>query len=358
MGLGINLNQIKTPARRVDADLSPSKWLLILIVAFVAAMMFDNLVNGREFTPVEQLGRNLFHDKRLSQNVSTACASCHSSDHAGTDGRARAVGRIGEPNSPNGRVGPRKTPTVWNAVLVEYLDRPEQFLDHRAKDPIDQAIMPISNPDEMGNLTAQQTADRLNRIAGYRALCQQVFGDPTITPQRMRVAMVAYERTFKAIDTPLKRYLDGDKEALSDAEARGAEIINRSQCLECHRPPTFTTGRCANNGYSFVSGGDIGLLKTTGNPAHRRAIKIPSWVGVGIRSPYMHNGQFADLTLVVRHYNAGATYPGQGRDPLADHRVKKLNLSNDQIADVVQCLKTGTIPYDLPDMSPPQEPLR
>ena len=39
-----------------------------------------------------ELGRRLFHDKRLAADDSVACASCHRPARAYTDGRARAVG--------------------------------------------------------------------------------------------------------------------------------------------------------------------------------------------------------------------------------------------------------------------------
>ena len=43
-----------------------------------------------------ELGRYLFHDKRLSVNGTQACASCHRQELAFTDGRAVGIGATGE----------------------------------------------------------------------------------------------------------------------------------------------------------------------------------------------------------------------------------------------------------------------
>lgn len=364
MGLGISKLPAEPIRDRSDRDLHPALWAFILFMAFMAAITFDRVVNGQQIEdPKITLGRHLFHDKQVSSDATTACSTCHSADHFGSDGRKRAVGRIGSVQSPSGIVGPRRTPTIVNAAIVEMLERPEQFLDHRAKDPFDQAIQPMSNPDEMGNQSATDVANRLGSIRGYQRLTQQAFGDPQLTPRRMRLAIVSYERTLKAIDTPLARYLGSekvvaDKTALSESEARGAELIKQARCLECHKPPLFTTGRCANNGFSFLSDQDVGLQKTTGNPGHLRAIKIPGWVGAGLRPPYMHNGEFANLTMVVRHYRAGANYGGRGRDPLCDARIRPQKWTDSDVSDIVNCLKYATIPYDIPNLNPPKEPLR
>src|SRR5262245_13981962 len=43
-----------------------------------------------------ELGRHLFYDKRLSENRTQACATCHEQEHAFADSRGQAVGSTGE----------------------------------------------------------------------------------------------------------------------------------------------------------------------------------------------------------------------------------------------------------------------
>src|SRR5437870_1724636 len=47
------------------------------------------------------LGRYLFFDTRLSENQTTACASCHQQVHAFTDARVHAVGSTGQMHRRN-----------------------------------------------------------------------------------------------------------------------------------------------------------------------------------------------------------------------------------------------------------------
>jgi cytochrome c peroxidase len=54
-----------------------------------------------------KLGRRLFHDRRLSRDHSTSCASCHDPKRAFSDGRPIAVGAFG-------RTGRRNAPALIN----------------------------------------------------------------------------------------------------------------------------------------------------------------------------------------------------------------------------------------------------
>src|SRR5215211_7348246 len=60
------------------------------------------------------LGRALFFDKRLSIDGTVSCASCHDPAFAFTDSRAVAMGA-------GGRQGTRNTPTLLNAVFIDFL---------------------------------------------------------------------------------------------------------------------------------------------------------------------------------------------------------------------------------------------
>ena len=75
------------------------------------------------------LGKQLFFDKRLSNNDTQSCASCHRLKEG-------AAGVDNLPTSPGaeGQVGTRNTPTVLNAGW-----QISQFWDGRAKDLADQA---------------------------------------------------------------------------------------------------------------------------------------------------------------------------------------------------------------------------
>jgi cytochrome c peroxidase len=68
------------------------------------------------------LGRRLFHDPQLSGDNTVSCASCHSLDRGGADGRRTSLGI-------HNQVGPINSPTVLNARFHFV-----QFWDGRATD--------------------------------------------------------------------------------------------------------------------------------------------------------------------------------------------------------------------------------
>jgi cytochrome c peroxidase len=73
-----------------------------------------------------ELGRRLFYDKRLSDNGTFSCASCHVQALAFTDGRATAVGSTGQlhPRSSMSLANVAYAPTLtWANPLMVALER-------------------------------------------------------------------------------------------------------------------------------------------------------------------------------------------------------------------------------------------
>jgi len=108
------------------------------------------------------LGRLLYFDKRLSQDDTVACASCHSPEHGYTDGAPNSEGI-------HGQHGNRSAPTVLNRAYSL-----AQFWDGRAPTLEEQAKGPIANPIEMGNTHVDVVA-KINAIQAYRVLFQSDF---------------------------------------------------------------------------------------------------------------------------------------------------------------------------------------
>src|SRR5713226_7311421 len=85
-----------------------------------------------------ELGRLLFFDKRLSQDNTIACASCHLAKFAFTDGKRVATGI-------RGQKGGRSAPVNFNRVFSS-----AQFWDGRAATLEAQSVGPFTNPIEHG----------------------------------------------------------------------------------------------------------------------------------------------------------------------------------------------------------------
>ena len=120
-----------------------------------------------------ELGRLLYFDKRLSDDETVACATCHDPAHGFAEPRATSTGI-------RNQVGARNAPTVLNRLFSK-----EQFWDGRAADLEEQAHGPIVNKIEMGMASHDACVERLRRVKGYAPLFQKAFGTPDITMPRV-----------------------------------------------------------------------------------------------------------------------------------------------------------------------------
>ena len=346
-------------------------WLITGIVMGAFLVFYCGIVKGADLDPkakaAVEAGRALFYDTRCSIDNSTSCGSCHDPKYGGTDGRALALGRVNgfvqgrQLTGGDGIIGDKRSSPIINEALEGVYRSDAKFWDKRALNAIDQAIQPMSNPKEMGQQTAEQVAARLNQIAGYRSLMQAAFGSPEVTPERMRAAIVAFEKVeWTATVTPLSKYLAGDKDALDAKQARGAEVF-RKNCNNCHPSPLFTDGLAANDGYGYrFDPEDPGLAKTTGNQSDLRKYKKPGLIDLYKRGHYGHNGAFDSIKDYLKQYQARGGFRLQPNgpvyaDPLIDKRVNAIKLTDDDVADLEAVLVYGTVPYTPVTAKPPKE---
>jgi cytochrome c peroxidase len=182
-------------------------------------------------------------------------------------------------------------------------------------------------------------------------------------------------------NSPFERYVrDGEHAALSPAAKSGLKLfIGKAACNDCHRGPLLSDNSFHNVGVpdpvgatapdmgrftdmsaraaqtSIFSGSGIfsddpeaGRLKQASlevDPAKmetmKGAFRTPMLLNIAETGPYFHTGLVNTLEEVVRHYNHGGGEPGTfggTKDP----RLKPLNLSEKEIADLVEFLKTLT----------------
>jgi cytochrome c peroxidase len=289
------------------------------------------------------LGRVLFFDPRLSVNNSIACASCHLPAAGFTDTAAFSRGHAG------GALAVR-TMRLANA---RWYNGPGFLWDRRAPTLEAQATQPLEHPVEMGwDAAAGGLAALRARMAGlpyYPELFTWVYGDASITDERIRRALAMYVRSIIAVrsrwdagyaqvyDPSLPdRGLMRDVPTLTAQENLGrALFIGRADqggfgCAGCHLPPTFSL---------------IADSKSNGLTADETVIfKAPSLKNVGVAGPYMHNGMLESLPLAVAFYD-GFALPG----PALDDRLKgpggtqrRLDMTDAEREAVVAFLHTLT----------------
>ncbi|MEW5852838.1 MAG: cytochrome c peroxidase [Myxococcota bacterium] len=275
------------------------------------------------------LGRQLFHEKRLSRTGEVSCASCHRPELAFTDGKPVAEG-------VEGRRGMRNTPSIVNRSLGT-----TQFWDGRAKTLEEQALGPIQNPLEM-DMPVDRAVALLNDDDDYRAQFQALTGAPP-TAQSLAAALAAYERSVWSVESAYDRYVAGDRSAMSASARRGMKLFNgRARCSECHSGSNFTDEKF----HVLGVGTDPGRGGVTGKATDQGAFKTPSLRDLSRTAPYMHDGSMATLDEVVEYYDRG----GNPR-PNLDHRMTPLRLSEQDEEDLLAFLRAldgNVVELDLP----------
>ena len=256
-----------------------------------------------------ELGRQLFFDPRLSLDGTVSCASCHNViSGGGDDDRATSVG-VG------GQLGNRSAPTVWNSAFMSVL-----FWDGRAASLEDQAKGPLINPVEMAMPDHAAVIDRLRKIPGYVRQFNEVFGGrDALSIDNVARAIAAYERTLLTPDSPVDRYLKGDRTALSFQARRGMNLFEQLRCSSCHSGPNYA-GHITKEGALFYPWNlqkfptfrgsiyetkyeltrDLGRFEVTGDKKHKNMFRIPTLRNIALTAPYMHNGKVPNLEEAIR----------------------------------------------------------
>jgi cytochrome c peroxidase len=272
------------------------------------------------------LGKRLFFDTRLSRTNDVACATCHDPAKGWSNGQRFATG-------VDGRLGTRNSPTLINVAY-----NAASFWDGRAGSLEEQALMPIQHPNEM-DLPLAALVKKLNADEQYRRQFREVFGTDA-SADAIAKAIAAFERTIVARDAPIDHFVAGDKTALSPAALRGMQLFfGDARCHVCHAGPNFTDNRFHNVGVGVdADPPDRGREQFTGEAKERGAFKTPTLREVARTAPYMHDGSFATLNDVVRHYNFGVT---DAENEYRDQELQVLYLSEEQVADLVTFLKEG-----------------
>lgn len=318
------------------------------------------------------LGEKLFNDKRFSATGEVACAHCHAAEKAFTDLKTVSEGI-------HNLKGTRNAPTIINAAYFK-----SQFWDGREPSLERQSTQPFLNPVEM----ALPSHDPILKIARtdpeYQKAFKAVFGKSGdgITMDEVTKAIAAFERTLIAGDSPFDRYYFGaDKTAMTPAQVRGfAVFLGEGRCVSCHtieqNHALFTDSRFHNIGIginqiqdevpklapAFLQAkaqgidvdkavladkktSELGRFAVTSTIDELGAFKTPTLRNVAVTAPYMHDGSLKTLKEVIVHYNnGGVNQKGERVNAYLSGGIRPLNLSEEQIDDLVAFMEALTSP--------------
>jgi cytochrome c peroxidase len=309
-----------------------------------------------------ELGRQLYFDKRLSSDSTISCASCHDPAQGYAAHTQFGVG-VG------GQMGGRNSPVSYNRILSG-----PQFWDGRASSLEEQAKGPIQNPIEMAN-THDACIECLKGIEGYRLQFDAVFGTDSVNIDNVANAIASFERCLVTGPSPydyhdaLEPFLKLTEEDLADLKEDDPETYARYEllqadtaahpmsesaqrgqklffsqevnCTACHVGANFTDEKYHNLGVGMdKEEPDLGRHTETKDEKDKGAFKTPTTRNVEHTAPYMHDGSQQTLEEVVEWYAKGGH-----ANPYLDEKIKKLDLSAQDKADLVAFMKACSGPF-------------
>jgi len=270
--------------------------------------------------PMIELGRRLYFEKKLSQNETQSCNSCHALDggRAGVDNQLTSPGAFG-------KRGDRNSPTVLNAGF-----HLAQFWDGRAEDLVAQAKGPVLNPVEMAMPGESEVVKRLLADSSYVRDFAAAFPKAAlpVTYENMARAIAAFERTLITRDR-FDEFLKGSDRQLTVQERRGLDTFLTVGCTTCHNGPLLGGNSYQKIGLvtPYSDQKDLGRAAVTKDPDDQFRFKVPSLRNIEATHPYFHDGRVAELAEAVRQ---------MGRLQLG------LELDDKQVTDITVFLQSLT----------------
>ena len=357
-------------------DQFPDDFLFTRPVTF-----FDNTPEHNPITNAgATLGRVLFYDKKLSQNGTTACSSCHQQAAGFSDPEVLSLGFEGRTKELLDGTEDRTRRHSMSLANNRFYYGKKFFWDERADTLEDQVLMPFQDQVEMG-LTLDELVEIVNNQDYYPTLFESAFGeDYEITSETIALALAQFVRSIVSVSskydiarvevsspTDVFPGFTPSENAGKDLFFKGKQVTNAGNpsgivnCQGCHTTEAFIQSipddqmqltqidsgftSTTNIGLDAVSVDDFGVGETTGRSNDNGKFKVPSLKNIAITAPYMHDGRFATLEEVVEHYSNGIQahdnlspplLGGDGINPI------RFNFTAQEKADLVAFLKTLT----------------
>ncbi len=305
-----------------------------------------------------ELGKLLYFDPKLSGDASLGCADCH--DPKQGWGFNDPICR-GYP----GAVHWRNCHTVVNTAYLSKLfwTGSSKSMEKQAKSAGTGGIS--------GNGERDVMEQRLRQTPYYVKKFKNVFGTERPILNDAWYAIATFERAMLSQkDTPLDRYISGDKTALSEDAIKGLELFEgKANCIECHNGPMLSDEKFYNLGvprpfeweemgmntitfrFELYAKGvhedyyrdfkdDLGLYFDTKRPKDMGKFRTAPLRYLKYTAPYMHAGQLYTLEEVIDFYNQGG-----GSNEMTERKgnktkiLKPLGLNDDEKAALVAFLE-------------------
>lgn len=232
-----------------------------------------------------------------------------------------------------------------------------------------QARFPVTSPEEMKGFDFEDKNNQeireylASRIGDYDdnhghlsvpsywlKQFQTAYQAPTasaktlITEQNIASLIGTYERSQVFTNTPWRRYVEGDKTAISESAKAGAALFYTAKqagganCVACHRGDFFTDEKFHNIATPQIGNGkgdgadgksDFGRFRETKKEADKYAFRTPTLLNVEVTGPWTHAGAYTDLEAMIWHHL-------DPRDEVTNYDVSQLSQPNIANLDKIQ----------------------
>ena len=274
------------------------------------------------------LGRKLFYDDILSRDSTVSCAFCHLSYTNFTHIDHKLSHGIED------RIGIRNTKSIMNVAWQK------TFMADGGVTNLDlQPLAPLTSSFEM-DIHPDELIERLATSKVYPLLFKKAFGqDVEVSGYYMFRAMSQFMLTLNTFNSKYDKVMRKEEGVhFTENEQKGLAVF-RANCGSCHQEPLFTNGTFQNNGLAIDTNlNDGGRIRITGDPEDSLKFKVPSLRNIEVSYPYMHDGRYKNLQMVLFHYTNGIS----DSETLALELKKGLELKEDDKRNLVMFLKTLT----------------
>lgn len=259
---------------------------------------FPDLEYDLENNPVTdagfELGKKLFYDGRLSSNNSIPCAFCHEQAFAFTHHGHNLSHGV------NGGIGFR------NAQPIQNLAFQNSFMWDGAAAHLDfQPIIPITSELEMGE-SLNNVINKLKEDPYYQEQFDIAFNGGEVNTENMLKALSQFMIMMISSNSKYDKYVrNEDNVTLTDIELDGLNTF-QNKCASCHATDLFSDQSFRNTGLPINPQlNDKGRYNVLENPDDLYKFKVPSLRNVAVSYPYMHDGRFNTLQVVLDFYDSG-----------------------------------------------------
>ena len=341
------------------------------------------------------LGQLLYHETGLAINPKNpigketfSCATCHfasagfqANRHQGLSEGGLGFGLNGEARILDMKyleeeldVQPIRTPSAMNGAYQEVMLWNGQFGATGPNEGTEDqwtADTPIAaNRFGYQGLETQAIAGlNVHRLSiekafleeeGYIPYFDKAFPDIPEAARYSReyagLAIAAYERTLFANQAPFQHWLDGDLDALSEQEKRGAVLFfGKAECNNCHTGPTLNSMDFYALGmkdlYEFEgeatfladinSSANLGRGGFTKSAIDNYKFKVPQLYNLSDSPFYGHGSSFKSIEEIIRYKNEAIPENSNVPNEQLSEHFHPLNLTDEETTDIAAFIENG-----------------